>query len=387
MSTGEIDDLKWLGSVLEKYREVKTELLGPKSMTGAKQQLAFLNRAISWEEAGIRYEADPRHAEIIIAQLELQNAKLVGTPGVKDTVVKSLDDSENPKLSPEQASGYRGLAARSNFLAQDRADIQYAFNEISRWMATPRRGDWEGLRRMVRYLLGRPRATIFYQWQTMPKELTAYSDTDWAGCKSSRRSNSGGMVMHGSHMIRSSSRMQNLVALSSAEAELYGTVRAASELLGVRSLARDLGNWPSARLYADASAALGIIHRQGLGKLRHIDTNSLWLQQAARQKVISFLKVPGEDNHADMLTKHLAEESRVRHVAAVYVHFLLGRPAISPALCLDSLSVLEAPETIPTSHISTGNGRCALQITDALSWADYDYEDSAHYCVLHKAAV
>ena len=173
-------------------------------------------------------------------------------------------------------------------MAQDRADIQYSSKDISRWMAVPRRGDWELLRRMGRYLLGKPRATIFYQWQAMPTELTAFSDTDWAGCKSTRRSTSGGMVMHGAHLVRSWSRMQNLVALSSAEAELYGTVRASSELLGVRSLARDLGNWPGARLYADASAALGIIHRQGLGKLRHIDTNSLWLQLAARQKVISF---------------------------------------------------------------------------------------------------
>ena len=73
--------------------------------------------------------------------------------------------------------------------------------------------------------------------------------------------NQWGVILHGSHVIRSWSRMQNFVAMSSAEAELYGTVRASCELLGIRSLARDVGRWVSGRLYADASAALGIIHR------------------------------------------------------------------------------------------------------------------------------
>ena len=171
---------------------------------------------------------------------------------------------------------------------------------MSRWMATPRQSDWEIAKRFGRYLLTKPRATLFYDWQSMPTELVAYSDTDWAGCKSTRRSTSGGMIMHGNHLIRSWSRMQNLVSLSSAEAELYGTVRASSELLGCRSLARDFGQGPSARLYADASAALGIIHRQGLGKVRHLDTNALWVQQAARAKLISYVKILGTRNPADM---------------------------------------------------------------------------------------
>ena len=143
---------------------------------------------------------------------------------------------------------------------------------------------------------------------------------------------------------------RRLVALSSAEAELYGLVRAAAELLGCRSLARDFGNWLGARLYADASAALGMIHRQGLGTLRHIDTNALWLQQAARQKIIQFLKVHGVHNPADMLTKHLAEEPRVRHSAAVKLQFLSGRPAISSALCPDSFS-----SVVP---VKSGKGTC-----------------------------
>ena len=138
-------------------------------------------------------------------------------------------------------------------------------------------------------------------------------------------------------MIRSWSRMQNLVALSSAEAELYGIVRASAELLGCRSMARDMGFHLGARVYADASAALGIVHRQGIGKLRHVDTHSLWLQQAARQKTIEYEKIAGELNPADMATKHLGAEPRWRHAGKCGVEYLQGRPAAAPRICPDEL--------------------------------------------------
>jgi len=71
LSTASGPNLKWMDGVLRGQLEVKTETLGPKSEAGMKQQMLFLNRVVSWENGGIRYEADPRHAEIIIAQLDL----------------------------------------------------------------------------------------------------------------------------------------------------------------------------------------------------------------------------------------------------------------------------------------------------------------------------
>ena len=136
--------------------------------------------------------------------------------------------------------------------------------------------------------------------------------------------------MHGKHLLRSWSRMQTLIALSSAEAELYGTVRASCELLGCRSMARDYGKELGCRLYADASAALGIIQRLGLGKVRHLETNTLWVQQACRTKLIQYHKVPGEDNPADILTKHLADEPRKRHALFCGMVPLSGRARIAP---------------------------------------------------------
>ena len=69
---------------------------------------------------------------------------------------------------------------------------------------------------------------------------------------------------------------------------------------------RDLGIHASVTLYTDSSAARGIIHRAGLGKLRHLETGYLWLQAAVRAKKLQVRKVLGTENPGDLLTKHLA---------------------------------------------------------------------------------
>ena len=75
--------------------------------------------------------------------------------------------------------------------------------------------------------------------------------------------------MHGGHLIKSWSRTQAIVALSSGEAELYGMVKASAELLGAMSAMRDFGNELKGHVLGDSSAALGIVSRQCLGETSH----------------------------------------------------------------------------------------------------------------------
>ena len=71
------------------------------------------------------------------------------------------------------------------------------------------------------------------------------------------------------------------------------------------SVMRDFGLKATCEILGDASTALGIIHRKGLGKTRHIDTGHLWIQQKAAEKALVFAKVLGRDNPADLFTKYL----------------------------------------------------------------------------------
>ena len=104
-----------------------------------------------------------------------------------------------------------------NYLVSDRADIQFATKELARSMAKPTRGDVLKAKRIARYLRGRPRLVINFDWCEPCSELTGYSDSDWAGCAASRKSTSGGVLMIGGHLIKTYSRQQRTIALSSAE--------------------------------------------------------------------------------------------------------------------------------------------------------------------------
>ena len=108
--------------------------------------------------------------------------------------------------------------------------------------------------------------------------MKTYTDADWAGCKTTRKSTSGGAIKLGGHTIKTWSKTQSLLALPPGESEFYAALKASAETLGVLSMMKDSGYEIKGEILGDASAALGIIHRKGLGRTRHIDTGLLWIQ-------------------------------------------------------------------------------------------------------------
>ena len=79
-------------------------------------------------------------------------------------------------------------------------------------------------------------------------------------------------------------------------------------------MAADFGGELQAGLWSDASAAIAISQRSGLGKLRHIQTQYLWIQERVSAKDFSLTKVVGTANPADMLTKYLARADLEKHL-------------------------------------------------------------------------
>ena len=130
-----------------------------------------------------------------------------------------------------------------------------------------------------------------------------YSDTDFAGCKETRRSTSGGVIMLGGHTIRHWSKIQSTIALSSGEAELSRIGSAIAEALGFQSLSKDMGWDYKIRVHSDATAAIGIAQRRGMGKVRHLDVTDLWIQDKIRAKAVDLVEIKGEHNPADIFTK------------------------------------------------------------------------------------
>ena len=174
---------------------------------------------------------------------------------------------------------------------------------------------WGGgrLKKLGRYLKGNPTLELQFVWQEYDGIILAFSGSDWAGDRVSRKSTSGGCLTVGAHLVKSWSNTQKIIALSSGEAELYSAVKAVSEMVGLRSLMRDLGYDARLRLMVDARATIGMLARKGLGSTKHIEASSLWVQDLVRNGVMSLCKVDTLANPADMLTKKLDNRKIHKH--------------------------------------------------------------------------
>ena len=114
---------------------------------------------------------------------------------------------------------------------------------------------------------------------------------------------SGGVITTGGGTLKTWSNRQGSVALSSGEAEYYAVVKACGELLGVKSVAHDLGWEMRITVFVDSTAAKGVASRVGIGKVRHLEVRFLWLQELVQLREVRVLKVRGDANPADVLTK------------------------------------------------------------------------------------
>ena len=111
---------------------------------------------------------------------------------------------------------------------------------------------------------------LHFEWQSSVSVVDVDADANWAGCRDARKSTSGGCIMYGNGCVRTWSKTQATIATSSAESELLASVKGAAESVGIVSLGADLGLTLKVRLHMDAAAALGILERRGVGKVRHL---------------------------------------------------------------------------------------------------------------------
>ena len=129
------------------------------------------------------------------------------------------------KMESSAATSYRGMTARMNYLGQDRSEVQFAIKELSKDMSSPTVRSWGKLKRLLRYLKGKPRYRMTYGYQSHPPEITVWSDSEFARCKKSRKSTSAGVLMLEGRTLKSWSSNQAFLALSFGEAE-YASFKA-----------------------------------------------------------------------------------------------------------------------------------------------------------------
>ena len=138
--------------------------------------------------------------------------------------------------------------------------------------------------------------------------------------------------MRGPHLVKHWSTTQSTVALSPAEAELTGICKGAAQGLGLQSLAAGLGTTLKLKVCTDATAAIGICRRRGLGKVRHLATVDLWIQDRVRKKDFALETVPGADHPSDIVTKNVGRDILIKHMANLGLSYEGGRAKTAPSI-------------------------------------------------------
>ena len=178
--------------------------------------------------------------------------------------------------------------------------------------------------------MGAPRVVSTFYYGERCRTLTIEGDSDHAGCLRTRKSTSGGVARWGTHCLKWWSKTQPTLALSSGEAELAAIVRSTSEGLGLLAIMKEFDIQADLVVKSDAVAAIGIVRRQGLGRVRHLAVADLWVQQKALNAEVVYKKLDGAKNTSDMLTKPVDKEVTARHMETLGLLYRAGRNHLTP---------------------------------------------------------
>ena len=125
-------------------------------------------------------------------------------------------------------------------------------------------------------------------------------------------------------------KTQSTIALSSGEAELSRIGSGMAQALGVQAHAADMEWNLQPRVQSDATAAIGISKRRGLGKIRHLHTCDLWIQEQTKTERVRLEEILSTENPADILTKYLDQHTMPKALSKMNCEFREGRAKAAP---------------------------------------------------------
>ena len=198
------------------------------------------------------------------------------------------------------------------YLSHTRPDIGFSVSMVSQFMNNPTEKHMTAVTRILRYLKMTPGKGLFFQ-RTTKKEIEIFSDADWAGSVTDRRSTSGYCSFVWGNLVTWRSKKQSVVARSSAEAEFRAMAQGICEGIWLNRLLEEL-RIPSKHpivLYCDNQAAISIaknpVHHD---RTKHVEIDRHFIKEKIEEGFFKVSFTPTNCQTADILTKALA---RVNH--------------------------------------------------------------------------
>nr|VWO99127.1 Uncharacterized protein [Ganoderma boninense] len=260
--------------------------------------------------------------DAIVRALHLEGAKSASTP---IAVGGKLDRTQCPTTHEAIADmaliPYKQGVGMCMYVAvTSRPDIAHTVHRLAKYMANPGRAHWEALKRLVRYLAGTRELWLVYGRDS--SGLAGFTDADWGTSDDTRHSVCGYVYNLDGGAISWSAKQQNVVALSSTEAEYIGITHAAKEAIWLRTLLADLVHPDFAtlavRLYSDNKGAMDLARNNAFhARTKHIAIRYHFIREAVERGDIDLGYRRTEDMPADIFTKPLSRV-RLEHLRSLF---------------------------------------------------------------------
>ncbi|KAJ9546944.1 hypothetical protein OSB04_019487 [Centaurea solstitialis] len=204
---------------------------------------------------------------------------------------------------------YRSMIGSLLYLTATRPDIMFSTCFCARFQANPKDSHLAAVKRILRYLKGTPEMGLWYL-KDSGFELISFTDSDYGGCKLGRKSTSGSCQFLGDKLVSWTSKKQNCVSTSTAEAEYVATASCCSQVLWMKTQLLDYGyKLKRVSIYCDSESAIAITSNPVQhSKTKHIDIRYHFIKDNVEKDNIEMFFVQTDYQLADLFAKPLDEK-------------------------------------------------------------------------------
>jgi hypothetical protein len=284
---------KWFSNLMSKQYQM--------SMMG--ELTYFLGLQVHQKPDGI-FINQGKYVNDLLTKYSLKDCSIMKTPM---STADKLDKDQSGKSVCQTT--YRGMIGSLLYLTASRPDIMFSTCLCARYQSEPKESHLKAVKRIFRYLKGTPNLGLWY-----PKDsgfdLIGYTDADYAGCKLDRKSTSGGCQLLGGKLVSWSSKKQNSVATSTAEAEYVAAGSCCAQLLWMQHQLADYDLvFTKTPIMCDNQSAIAITENPVFhSRTKHIEIRHHFIRDCAEKGKVILKYVPTNDQLADIFTKPLNED-------------------------------------------------------------------------------
>jgi len=300
-----VDDLLIAGSVNSEVQSIKNQLAIRFEMKDLGVARVMLGIEISRDRTNRNlFINQSEYANTILERFGMVNARPVVTP-----MEKSYAELSELPSKPARNVPYRQVIGSLMWLmVGSRPDLAYAIGRLAQHSQSPTEYHWIAIKRVLRYINGTKNHGILYD-RSLPINLKGYSDSDWAGCRNSRKSTSGYIFLVAGGAVSWRSKRQTCVALSSCEAEYVAMCLATRESIWLSRLLCDLRNQDQPKIAAlgvDNDGSIDTAQNTAINQRnKHIDLQYHFVRDAVQSKRIRLEQCDSQNQMADPMTKPL----------------------------------------------------------------------------------